>query len=186
MNILELINNKIIKIIIKIIIPTFLSVLLIVFLTGKINTKKTEQNVKISLKKNARSNYPKTETIWATLEIPTVKINTNVYRGESDDFLNYGVIHHKESYFPSDGGTIVIAGNNTYLKNLSKVKTNDKITLKTMYGTYTYKVEKTRIKNAEEFSNELEIKNDEEKLIIYAPYPETEGYKSDRLVIYAK
>lgn len=186
MNIQELVNNKYIKGIIKVLIPSFISVILIVLLIEKIDTKKTEQNIKVSFKKSARSNYPKTETIWATLEIPSIKISTNVYRGESDDFLNYGVIHHKESYFPSDGGTIVIAGNNTYLKNLSKVKANDKITLKTMYGTYTYKVEKTRIKNAEVFSNELEIKNNEEKLIIYAPYPETEGYKSDRLVIYAK
>ena len=187
MNIQELLKNKKIKQAIKILFSTIISTTLIFIIIGKINIKnKEEQNVKVNFKKDARANYPKTETIWATLEIPTLKINTNVYRGESEDYLNYGVLHHKESYFPKDGGTIVIAGDNTYLKDLSKIKTNDKIILRTMYGTYTYKVEKTRIKSVDVFSNELEIVSDEEKLILYAPYPETEGYKGDRLVVYAK
>ena len=81
---------------------------------------------------------------------------------------------------------ILITGNNTYLKNLSKLKAKDEIIIKTTYGTYKYKVEKTRIKNADELSNSLEIKNNEESLILYTTYPETKGYKADRLVVYAK
>jgi LPXTG-site transpeptidase (sortase) family protein len=187
MNIQELINKKNAKNIIKTLIPTLISIILIIVLIPKVNIKdKENQNIKININKKERSNYPLTETVWATLEIPTLKIKANVYRGGKEEFLNYGLVHHKESYFPTDGGTIVIAGNNTYLKNLSKLKANDKITLKTLYGTYTYKVEKTRVKSADVLNNELEIKNNEEKLILYAPYPETEGYKSDRLVVYAK
>ena len=186
MNIQELINKKNAKNIIKTLIPTLISIILIIVLIPKVNIKdKENQNIKININKKERSNYPSTETAWASLEIPTLKIKTNVYRG-NEEYLKYGVLHHKESYFPADGGTIVLVGNNTYLKNLSKLKANDKITLKTLYGTYTYKVEKTRVKSADVLSNELEIKNNEEKLILYAPYPETEGYKSDRLVVYAK
>lgn len=178
-------NNKI-KMIIKILIPTIISVSLIILLLNKINVIKTgDQQVKINLDKKERSSYPKTEALWATLEIPSLKIKTNIYRGE-EALLNYGLLHHKESYFPGDKGTILIAGNNTYLKNLSKLKAKDEIIIKTTYGTYKYKVEKTRIKNADELSNSLEIKNNEESLILYTTYPETKGYKADRLVVYAK
>ena len=178
-------NNKI-KMIIKILIPTIISISLIILLLNKINVIKTgDQQVKINLDKKERSSYPKTEALWATLEIPSLKIKTNVYRGE-ESLLNYGLLHHKESYFPGDKGTILITGNNTYLKNLSKLKAKDEIIIKTTYGTYKYKVEKTRIKNADELSNSLEIKNNEESLILYTTYPETKGYKADRLVVYAK
>ena len=183
MNILQ--NDKI-KMIIKVLIPTVVSLSLIIILSNKINiTKVEEQQVRINLEKNKRTTYPKIEGVWATLEIPSLKIKTNIYKGE-ETLLNYGLLHHNESYFPGDNGTILIMGNNKYLKNLSKLKSKDEIIIKTIYGTYKYKVEKTRIKNAEELSNSLEIKNNEESLILYTTYPETKGYKIDRLVIYAK
>lgn len=186
MNIEKIIQSKTFKMIIKILIPAVISIILIIIVLNKIEIiKKEEQQIKINLEKNERSNYPKTEGIWATLEIPSLKIKTNIYRGE-EELLNYGLLHHKESYFPGDNGTILIMGNNAYLKNLSKIKTKDEIILKTVYGTYKYKVEKTRIKNKDELSKSLEIKNNEESLILYTTYPETKGYKSDRLVIYAK
>lgn len=186
MNIEEILQNKKINTTIKLIIPSIISVVLIIIGLNKINIiKKEEQQVKINIEKKERSTYPKTETLWAILEIPSLKIETNVYRGE-ETLLNYGLLHHKESYFPGDNGTILIAGNNTYLKNLSKLKPKDEIILKTIYGTYKYKVEKTRIKSSNELSNSLEIKNNEESLILYTTYPETKGYKTDRLVVYAK
>ena len=184
---MSIIENKMVKDAIKILISTIISISLIILVSYGYKVKnKTDQSFKISLEKSNRSNYPKSETVWAILEIPSVKIKTNVYRGESNDLLNYGALHHRETYFPKDGGTILIAGNNIEFKNLSKVKSNDDVVLRTLYGTYKYKVEKTRIKNAEVFGNDLEVRNDEEKLILYAPYPETSGYKSDRFVVYAK
>ena len=183
---MEILQNKNIKMIIKILIPVVISTILTVMGLRIINIKRLEeQQVKINIEKKERSNYPKTEGVWATLEIPSLKIKTNIYIGE-EKLLNYGLLHHKESYFPGDKGTILIMGNNSYLKNVSKLKTKDEIIIKTVYGTYKYKVEKTRIKNAEEFSKSLEIKNNEESLILYTTYPETKGYKTDRLVIYAK
>lgn len=183
---MEILQNKNIKMIIKILIPVVISTILTVMGLRIINVKRLEeQQVKINIEKKERSNYPKTEGVWATLEIPSLKIKTNIYMGE-EKLLNYGLLHHKESYFPGDKGTILIMGNNSYLKNVSKLKIKDEIIIKTVYGTYKYKVEKTRIKNAEEFSKSLEIKNNEESLILYTTYPETKGYKTDRLVIYAK
>ena len=181
-----ILQNRIIKMIIKTLIPVVISVILIIIGLRIINIKKIEeQQVKINIEKKERTNYPKLEGVWGTLEIPSLKIKTNIYRG-NEKLLNYGLLHHKESYFPGDKGTILIMGNNEYLKNISKLKTKDEIIIKTVYGTFKYKVEKTRIKNAEEFSNSLEIKNNEESLILYTTYPDTKGYKTDRLVIYAK
>ena len=175
-------NKKILKVLLFSIICILLIVL--IFKNFKIK-KQAEEEILININKEYRSNYPKTETVWAKIEIPSLKINSNVYRGEDKKFLNYGVLHHKESYFPTEGGTILIAGNNTYFKDLSKIKINEKIKLNTIYGSYKYIVEQTEIKNASKLEKELEIKNTEEKLILYTPYPDIPGYKSDRFVVYA-
>ena len=160
------------------------SVLIIILVRIDIKTKE-EQDIKVALNKEYRTNYPKTETVWATIEIPSVKIKAQVFRGEDDGLLNYGVLHHKESYFPTEGKTIVIAGNDTYFKDLSKIKINEKIKLNTIYGTYKYIVEKTEVNNKEKLGKELEI-IDEEQLILYTTYPDTPGYKSERFVVYAR
>lgn len=192
MNIQEIITNRKIKQIIKILLFSIISIILMIVVIEKnikklkeYSIKKEDQNIKINLAKTPRTNYPKTETIWANIEIPSVKINTSVYRGENIDYLNYGAMHHKESYFPTEGGTILIVGNDKYFKNLKDVKEKDEINIKTVYGTYKYKVIKTSIKNAEKFGNELEITNSEEKLILYTTYPDIPGYKSDRFIVYA-
>ena len=183
MDIEKIIENKKITSAIKITISSVISIALTIIIISNINIKKLkEQNTKISISKNERTNYPNEETIWAVLEIPTLKIKTNVYKGD-DKLLNYGAIHHKESYFPGDGGTILIAVNNEYLKNIKKLKENDKITLRTMYKTYSYKVEKIKTKNEAEASNYLEINYIEEKLIFYTTNPKN---SKERYIVIAK
>ena len=188
MNAKEIIKSKKIKQLIKILLFSIIS-LIVVIIVIKYNIKKIEkeevENIKVELSKKPRETYPQTEAMWGELEIQSVKINANIYRGESDELLNHGLLHHKESYFPSDGGTILIVGTNKYLKNLSNVKVKDQITVKTLYGTYKYKVEKTEIKNAQKLGSELTVTNKEEKLILYTTYPDIPGYKSERFVVYA-
>ena len=183
---IEIIKDKQKMQIIKTILFSIITVLLIsAIIKTNIHIKNNDtEEVKISVEKEKRGSYPKTEMVWGTLEIPSLKIKSDIYRG-SDELLKYGLLHHNESYFPSDGGTILIAGNNKYLKNLSEIKINDKITINTTYGSYKYKVEKTEIKNSKKLSAELEISSKEEKLIIYTTYPEIKGYKSERFVVYA-
>lgn len=186
MNIEKILQNKKLKIIIKLLVPTALSLMLIIIVKNKVITRNIKNKEdKIEISKSNRTNYPKAKTIWAILEIPSVRIKTNVYMGDNE-LLDFGASHHQESYFPKDGGTILIAGNSAYFKNLSKTKQNDEIILKTMYGTYKYKIEKIRIKNQEELSKSIEIKNNEEKLILYTLYPKQTGYKNEKIVVYAK
>ena len=169
----------------KILLFSIISIIIVISIIKyniKLEAKSQEQNIKIELSKAERGNYPEKDGIWGTIEIPSIKINTNLYKGNS---LENGALHHKESYFPSDGGTILIVGTDKYLKNLSDIQINDKITIKTMYGTYKYKVEQTEIKPAEKLSEELKITNKEEKLVLYTAYSSTSEHKNNRFVVYA-
>ena len=169
----------------KILLFSIISIIIVISIIKyniKLEAKSQEQNIKIELSKAERGNYPEKGAMWGIIEIPSIKLNVNVYRGES---LEYGALHHKESYFPADGGTILIVGTDKYFKNLPNVKINDIITIETLYGKYKYKIEKTEVKNAEKFGKELKITNKEEKLILYTTYPDIPGYKSDRFIVYA-
>ena len=191
MKLKEIINNKNTIYLIKILLFSIASIIIVlaVFLKNinkikQLNFKEQNQEIQISLAKTPRSNYPKIDGIWSKLEVPSTKININVYRG-SRDYLNYGALHHKESYFPGDNGTILILLSEDYIEALSKIKKNDEIKLNTLYGTYKYNVTKTSIKNKEAFSNETKISSNEEQLILYTSYPNIPGYKSERIVVYA-
>ena len=177
----EIINKIELNKLIKILIYSLISISLIIFLV-KINFKNKSvniKNIKISLDKESRKNYPKTESSWGIIEIPSIKIKTNLYKG-SDELLKYGALHHNETYFPTDGKVILIAASNKYFKNLDKVKKDDVITLNTIYGTYKYKVIKTRIRKIEYLKNEIDT-FDSETLVLYTNLNETE-----RVVVYAR
>lgn len=177
----ELINKIGLSKIIKIFLFSLISITLVVFLI-KFNFKNKSadiKNIKIDLNKESRSNYPKTETLWGTIEIPSVKVKTNLYKG-SDELLKYGALHHNETYFPTDGKVILIGASSEYFKNLDKVKKDDTITLNTIYGTYKYKVIKTRIRKIEFLKNEIDT-FDTETLILYTNLNEKE-----KVVVYAR
>ncbi len=169
------------KEIIKILLFSLISIILAVSFAKNIfkNNEIKIKDLKINLDKEPRSNYPKTESMWGTIEIPSVKIKTNLYKG-SDELLKYGALHHNETYFPTDNKAILIAASQQYFKNLDKVKQNDVIELKTIYGTYKYKVIKTRIRKVETLKNEVNNIN-EETLILY-----TNLNESERIVVYAR
>lgn len=177
----EIIKKIDLKELIKILLFSLISILLIIVLI-KINFNNksvSTKDVKINLDKGSRGNYPKTESLWGTLEIKSLKIKTNLYKG-SDEFLKYGALHHNETYFPTDGKAILIGASNEYFKNLRNVKKNDSIELKTVYGTYKYKVYKIRIRKIEYLKKEIE-EFDTETLILYTNLNETE-----RVVVYAR
>ena len=170
-----------IKKVLKILIFSLLLILLATLLL-KINVKTKKistNNIKIELDKETRNSYPKTASLWGTIEIPSLKIKTNLYKG-SDKLLKYGALHHDETYFPTDGKVILISASSKYFKNLSKAKENEKITLNTLYGIYNYKIIKTRIRTVEKLKEEIN-NIDSETLILYADLNE-----SQRVVVYAR
>lgn len=151
---------------------------------GNGNTK----NIKIDNVKKRLVEYPNFGDIWARITIPTADIEANVYHGDTLDLLKYGVGHHAGTYFPGEGGTIIIAGHNSSrdFQRLPKAKIGDEIVIKAVYGTYTYKIDSFEIIEAKALNEKLEINDEKEILLVYTCYPvDTPGYKSKRYVVYA-
>lgn len=177
----EIISKIKLNTIIRVLLFSLISIILMIVLI-KINFSNKNintNNIKINLDKGPRDNYPKTESLWGVIEIPSLKIKTNLYKG-SDELLKFGALHNSETYFPTDGKVILISASNKYFKDLDKVEKNSAITLNTIYGTYEYKVYKIRKRKTDYLKEE--IKNiDTETLILYSNLNENE-----RIVVYAR
>ena len=152
-------------------------------------TKKSEKaNIKIDKIKRRLNEYPSYGDVFATIKIPSQSIEASVYHGDALRLLKYGVGHHAGTYFPGEGGTILIAGHNTYaqFRNLPNVSENDEIIIETIYGKYTYKVDSTDIMQAKDLNESLSINDEKELLMLYTCYPvDTPGFKTKRFVVYA-
>lgn len=151
-------------------------------------TQIEEKKISFDSVKKRLINYPNYGQVWANLTIPTLSVNAIVYHGDSLDLLNRGIGHYTGSYFPGEGGTILLAAHNSkeHFKGLPQLKKNDQIIIETQYGIYTYEVTDQKIMKATELEK-LNIQSKEEELILYTCYPvDTIGYKSKRYVVYAK
>ncbi len=150
----------------------------------------SNQDKKIQINKVTKRlvSYPNFGDIWAKIEIPSANIEANVYHGDTLDLLKYGVGHHAGSYFPGEGGTILIAGHNSSrdFGRLPQAKIGDIIKIKAVYGTYNYRIDEYEIIEAKALNEKLEINDKKEILMVYTCYPvDTLGYKSKRYVVYA-
>lgn len=161
----------------KVILFSLVIILLMTFII-KFNKRINIKNIKLDLDKELRENYPKEDSVYGTIEIPSLKTKVKLYKG-SDELLKYGALHHRETNFPGEGKPILISSSSKYIKNLDKLKENDEIYIKTVYGDYKYKVVKTRIRKQEKIEKDLNQKS--ELLILYTDLNETE-----RIVVYAK
>lgn len=94
-------------------------------------------------------NYPYYGDLYAHMTINNTKVsvkNAPVYWGDSDILLDKGLCQSNYSTYIGNKGRVVIAGHNhTYFRYLYNVKKGDIVTLKTKYGTFTYKVKNTKI-----------------------------------------
>ena len=153
------------------------------------STKESKKkNIKINKLKKRLVEYPSYGDTFGSIKIPSLEIESSLYHGDALRILKYGVGHHAGTYFPGEGGTILIAGHNTYaqFRNLPNAKENDQIIIETIYGNYTYKVERTDIKEAKDFNESLSINDENEELILYTCYPvDTPGFKTKRFIVYA-
>lgn len=132
-------------------------------------------------------NYPTYGTKYADIKIDSIDLNLPVYYGANYTILKSGIAHDEKSYFPGEGGSIILAGHNfkTFLANLPKVVKGDIISLETNYGIFDYKIYDTKIVK-ETAVEEVPIQKDEEILMIYTCYPINNiGHASERYVVYA-
>ena len=134
------------------------------------------------------NSYPLWNTEFATLEISSVNIKLPVYQGDSLDILKYGIGHFSGSFFPGEGGSIILAGHNTkkFLYHLPEVKIGDEIKVKTTYGVFNYQITSTNIIDASDNDAFIYTEN-KELLMIYTCYPvNTLGHKTKRFLVYAE
>lgn len=118
--------------------------------------------------------YPYYGDLYAHLTISndSVKVkNSPIYWGDSDDLLDKGIVQSNYSaYIGTTGRVVLAAHNHTYFRYLPNIKVGDKVTLKTDYGTFTYKVKQTKV-----------LKDTDTSLLYYDPTAEN---VTDDLILY--
>ena len=166
-------------------INTYLNIINMISIEESNSVKNT---VRFDEVKKRLINYPLWGSKFATLLIPSINLEMPVYQGDTLDILRYGIGHYSGSFFPGEGGSIILAGHNNYgyLYHLPDIKIGEMITLKTIYGTYTYELKSTKVINAKDNSG-FPFYRDKEVLMIYTCYPvNTLGHKTHRYVVYAE
>lgn len=94
-----------------------------------------------------------------------------VYYGDGKEELENGAGQYVGSYFPGEGKTILIgAHDTTFFSPLEKIEKNDKITIRTSYGTYVYQVKDMEVHDADD-NTAYDLSADKEQLILYTCYP---------------
>jgi sortase A len=85
-------------------------------------------------------------TLVGRIEIPRLGVSAIVLEGIGKRTLRRGVGHIPETPLPEIGGNVGLAAHrDSFFRELKDVRKNDIITLKTLEGTYEYRVEWTRI-----------------------------------------
>lgn len=93
-----------------------------------------------------------------------------VLEGDSGHVLAFAPGHHPRSAMPGDGDVTVISGHrDTHFRFLEHVQVGDVIEIETTRGTFAYRVEDTRVVNAENVR--LGVGLGRERLVLVTCYP---------------
>ncbi|WP_053367316.1 class D sortase [Bacillus sp. FJAT-27245] len=134
-----------------------------------------------------QSGKPDFGEVVGLLEIPAIKSELAIVEGTDPDDLKKGVGHYEGSYFPGEGGQIVLSGHrDTVFRRLGELKTGDILTIR-MPKTHThYEITATKIVDAEDRSI-ITLQKDREELILTTCYPFSYvGNAPERYIIYGK
>ena len=158
-------------------------------IVSKISISTDQKEIKpIEFENKKLKNYPEYGTQYATIQIPSINVDVPVYFGDTLEILKKGVGHSSGSYFPGEGGSIIYMGHNSknMFRRFSEVKKGDKITVKTSYGEFNYKIyDMQLIKETE--TDKLPIQDQKEILMVYTCYPFNNiGYATQIYVLYAE
>ena len=127
-------------------------------------------------------------TEYAKIKIPSIDVDLPIYYGEGLDLLKKGIGQDSNSYFPGEGGTILLMGHNfkSFLARLPETRIGDKIEIETSYGTFEYSIYQSKIVHEADLGA-APIQQEQEMLIIYTCYPINNiGHAYQRYLVYAK
>ena len=83
------------------------------------------------------------------IELPAIHKTAFVVQGTDGGSLRKGPGHYPDTPLPGKRGTVAIAGHRTThgapFRHIDNLKRGDRILLSMPYGTFTYKVERTRV-----------------------------------------
>lgn len=133
--------------------------------------------------------YPSFGSKFANLIIPKIDLNLPIYQGDNLRILSYGVGHYVGSYFPAEGGSIILPAHNTagFFQRIDELQKNDIIKIETTYGTFNYKVGNYKVVDEKDLDS-FPVQKEKEMLILYTCYPINRsiiGRKTKRYVVYA-
>ncbi len=155
------------------------------------DSKKEEENKVTSLDVISKRliNYPDYGSKYGTLKIPEINMELPVYHGDSLKIMRYGVGHYSGSYFPGEGGSVILAAHNDvgYFHEIDRLVKGSKITFETTYGTFEYVVDSYKVVKETDLEA-FPIQNEKEMLIMYTCYPiryGVVGRRTQRYVVYA-
>ena len=101
---------------------------------------------KIDVDKIYSTNYPSKGDVIGSLLIPSLNQDFPIIQGTGDEELKKGVGHFAQSVLPGQKDNSVLSGHrNTVFSELGDLIIGDNLIVKTIAGTFTYKVYGTRI-----------------------------------------
>jgi sortase A len=122
----------------------------------------------------------------ARLDLPAIDRRYFVVEGTDSDSLRKGPGHYPETPLPGQPGTVAIAGHRTTygapFRDVDKLDRGDRVELEMPYGTYVYRVEKTRIVPPTQLSVTRAVGYD--RLILSACHPLYSA--AERIVVFAR
>ncbi|WP_434168086.1 class D sortase [Peribacillus frigoritolerans] len=117
--------------------------------TAKLPEPKTKANIPDGLE--LYEERPETGDLMGQLYIPTIEATLPIYHGTDEDELEKGVGHYAGSVLPGEKDNSVLSGHrDTIFKDLGEVGEGDLLIAKTEAGSFTYKVRKVRIVDADD------------------------------------
>ena len=122
----------------------------------------------------------------AQLLFPTLDRKYYVIEGTKTTDLRKGPGHYPDTALPGQSKTVAIAGHRTTygapFRTIDKLRRGDRIDLRMRYGTYVYKVQKTRIVAPSETSVTDNVGYD--RLVLTACHPLYSA--AQRIVVFAR
>ncbi|MBA3264055.1 MAG: class E sortase [Thermoleophilaceae bacterium] len=107
------------------------------------------------------------------LRLPTIGVSEYVVEGTDAENLRKGPGHYPDTPLPGQRGTVAIAGHRTTygapFRNIDKLKKNDRIVVELPYGTFVYRVDRTRI--VDDSALWVTKRVDHDQLILTACHP---------------
>ncbi len=118
--------------------------------------------------------------------LPTLERSYYVVEGTDTTTLRKGPGHYPETPLPGERGTVGIAGHRTThgapFRTIDRLRRGQAVRLEMPYGTFFYKVEKTRIVDPSETSVKRRVGHD--RLVLTACHPLYSA--AQRIVVFAK